>query len=399
MERPTLALKPKAERRLRGGHVWVYSNEVDTDTTPLADLEPGAEALIRTHDGKPLGVFMVNPHALICARLISRHPKQGLTKSLLKRRLEQADALRQALVGGTSYRMVYGDSDGLPGLVIDRFGQDFVIQNSVAGMEPWLPVVVRLLASKWEAGTIWLKNDGKMREVEGLPGEVTCAHGEARAELAVEENGVACRFNVLEGQKTGWFFDHRNNRARLNALIQRLDAPRVLDVFSYVGGWGVQALAHGAAEVDFVDASEPALQWAGDNAEAVGGAHRLLAGNAFDVLKALCGEKERYDVVVLDPPALIPRRKDIRNGEQAYRRLNQLALRLVKPGGWLMTGSCSMHLERARLLDLVRAASREVDRDVRLVWEGHQGEDHPILPAVPETAYLKAMLFHVSLVG
>ncbi|RMF12987.1 MAG: class I SAM-dependent rRNA methyltransferase, partial [Gammaproteobacteria bacterium] len=219
------------------------------------------------------------------------------------------------------------------------------------------------------------------------------------SELSVTENGVTFGFDVVSGQKTGWFFDHRNNRARLNALIAQLDAPRVLDVFSYVGGWGVQALAAGAAQVDFVDASGEVLEWASRNADTQAGDYQCLQGNAFEVLKALCEDKARYDVVILDPPALIPRRKDIRSGEQAYRRLNQLAMRLVQQGGWLMSASCSMHLGRDRLTDLVRAASREVDRDARLVWEGHQGEDHPILPAVPETAYLKAQLYQVEAVG
>ncbi|RMF16724.1 MAG: RlmI/RlmK family 23S rRNA methyltransferase, partial [Gammaproteobacteria bacterium] len=224
MDRPELKLRPRADRRIRAGHVWVYSNEVDTEATPLKALPAGGEATLLTHDGKVLGTVVLSPNHLICARLISRHGKQGLTRSLIKRRLEQADARRQVLIGGEHYRMVYGDSDGLPGLVIDRFGADFVIQSSLAALEPWLEVIVHVLASKWSARSVWLKNDGKMRAQEGLAEQVVCAHGPETSELSVTENGVTFGFDVVSGQKTGWFFDHRNNRARLNALIAQLDA-------------------------------------------------------------------------------------------------------------------------------------------------------------------------------
>lgn len=396
MNLPVLYLRKGAERRLRSGHLWVYSNEVDTRRTPLADFEAGAQAELRASNDKPLGTVFVNPHALICGRLISRDSRHGMTPQRLEQRLEAALVLREKLFPKPFYRWVFGDSDGLSGLVIDRFGDTVVVQISTAGMELLKEAIVRAVQRLVHPAAIVLKNDGKMRRVEGLESYVEQAHGPEVSVLQVEENDVRFEVDLAEGQKTGWFYDHRMNRQRLQAYSP---GKRVLDVFSYVGGWGIQAASAGAAQVTCVDSSSSAMDAVHHNAK-LNGLDNVdtLEGDAFDALKALCDEKEKYDIVVLDPPALIPRRRDQKAGEQAYARLNQLALRLLDRDGLLVSASCSMHLSQDKLVDIIRGSGRKIDRFVQLLEQGHQAPDHPTIPGIPETDYIKSC-FVRSLTG
>ncbi|KAA1171640.1 class I SAM-dependent rRNA methyltransferase [Marinobacter salinexigens] len=396
MNLPVLYLRKGAERRLRSGHLWVYSNEVDTRRTPLTDFEAGAQAELRASNDKPLGTVFVNPHALICGRLISRDPRHGMTPQRLEQRLEAALVLREKLFPKPFYRWVFGDSDGLSGLVIDRFGDTVVVQISTAGMELLKDTIVRAVQRLVHPSAVVLKNDGKMRRVEGLESYVEQAHGPEVSVLQVEENGVRFEVDLAEGQKTGWFYDHRMNRQRLQAYSP---GKRVLDVFSYVGGWGIQAASAGASQVTCVDSSSSAMDAVHHNAK-LNGLDNVdtLEGDAFDALKALCDEKEKYDIVVLDPPALIPRRRDQKAGEQAYARLNQLALRLLDRDGLLVSASCSMHLSQEKLVDIIRGSGRKIDRFVQLLEQGHQAPDHPTIPGIPETDYIKSC-FVRSLTG
>lgn len=388
MDFPVLYLRKGAERRLKAGHLWVYSNEVDTRRSPLTDFEAGAQAQLRAASDKPLGTLFVNPHALICGRLISRNPAAGMTPKRLTERLEAALRLRDRVFAEPWYRWVYGDGDGLSGLVIDRFGDVVVVQISTAGMETMRDAIVRGVQRLVHPRAIILKNDGKMRSVEGLASYVEQVEGDPVDVLQVRENGVRFEVPLSGGQKTGWFYDHRMNRARLQ---QYSPGCRVLDVFSYAGGWGLQAAAGGAASVTCVDSSRQALASVGHNAALNGFTGvETLEGDAFEVLKGLCDDKQKFDIVVLDPPALIPRRRDQKAGEQAYARLNQLALRLLERDGLLVSASCSMHLSRERLVDIIRGSARKVDRFVQLLEQGYQGPDHPMVPGIPETDYLKA---------
>ena len=391
-----LYLHRQAERRIRAGHLWIFSNEIDTARSPLSGFEPGEQARLLAAGGKPVGTVFVNPHTLISARLISRDPRQLFTPGLLEQRLARAIEWRHRIFDKPYYRLAYGDSDGLPGLVIDRYGAVCVVQIATAGMERMKASVVRALQRLVQAETVVFKNDGRMRQIEGLPEQIECGLGEMPETLVLEENGVS--FEVpMQGQKTGWFYDHRMNRRRLCHFAA---GQRVLDVFSYAGGWGVQAAVAGARSVSFVDSSATALDWAARNATRNGcgevGRHQ---GDAFAVLRELCDARERFDIVILDPPALIPRRRDRKAGEQAYQRLNELGLRLLSPGGLLVSASCSMHLAPDRLLDILRGAGRKVDRFLQVVEQGHQGPDHPVVPAVPETDYLKAFFVRSLLSG
>jgi 23S rRNA (cytosine1962-C5)-methyltransferase len=393
MELKTLRLNRHEERRLQGGHLWIYSNEINGKETPLKQFQRGEQVRVEAHSGKFLGIAYVNPHSLICGRLFSREP-HILDHALLLHRLEQALSLRSRLFDQPFYRLVYGESDLLPGLVVDRFGKHLSIQLNTAGMEVLKSEIIDALKTLLNPESILLRNDSSMRPLEGLPQEVVTAHGTPPQEVELLENGVRMLAPLHNGQKTGWFYDQRPNRAVLQRFVQ---GKRVLDVFSYIGGFGVQAAAFGAKEVMAVDSSRFALEMAEKNA-ALNGVENIFSGaegDAFDVLKALKQEGEQFDVIVVDPPAFIKRKKDHKEGLRAYHRINELAMRLLSDDGLLLSASCSMHLQRDELLDVLRNGGRRLDRHVQVLFEGTQGPDHPIHPAIPETCYLKAFLARV----
>lgn len=393
---PQLILKPQADRRLKLGHLWIFSNEVDVERSPLKGFAMGQQALVTTNTGKPLGISLMNPNGLICGRLISRDEKYPLNKSLLVHRINQSLALRELTFNEPYYRLIFGDADLLPGLVVDRFGDYLVVQIASAGMEAVKDEVIEALVQTLKPKGILLSNDHSARELEGLPEYVAVAYGEVPDSVELIENNTRFMAPIAGGQKTGWFYDHRVNRAQLQQYVK---GKRVLDVFSYIGGWGVQAAQAGASEVVCVDASESALAGVKQNAvlNGLGGCVKTLHGKAIDVMKELIANDERFDVVVLDPPAFIKRRKDQKAGEAAYRHINELGMRLLGRDGLLVSASCSMHLQKNTLLEIVRAAGRHLDRHVQIIGQGGQGPDHPVHPAIPETDYLKAVFARVYL--
>ena len=265
-----------------------------------------------------------------------------------------------------------------------------VCQLNTFGMERLAEVIVDALLKVVKPTAIVFKNDSSGRRQEQLERNVEVVYGELPESVLLEENGVQFTAPVLDGQKTGWFYDHRANRAWLN---RQVEGKRVLDLFSYVGGWGVQAAAHGASEVLCVDASGAALERVSGNAVLNGVEDRvsIAESDVFEALSALRAEGEQFDVIIADPPAFIRKRKDITNGERAYARLNREAMRLLGRDGLLMSGSCSMHLAPERLMDVVRGAVRHQDRHGQVIFQGHQASDHPVHPSIPETSYLKAL--------
>lgn len=389
-----LVLRKGEDRRLRTGHSWIFSNEIDTARTPLTGFEPGQAALILDQASKPLGTGYVNPHSLICARLVSRDPDYVLGKSLLVHRVQVAQSLRQRVFAEPYYRLVFGDSDGLPGLVLDQFGDTVVAQISTAGMERVKDDIVAAVTKVIKPACLIFRNDSSSRSFEGLELYTETALGNAPAQLTVRENGAQFQVAGLTGQKTGWFYDHRLNRQRMAAYVE---GKRVLDVFSYAGAWGIQAARAGAQEIWCVDASEPALESVRTNAElnGVGERVRTVAGDAFDILKQLRQERAHFDVVILDPPAFIRRKKDLEAGTDAYRRLNQAAMQVLEKDGVLVSASCSSYLSRDVLRNVLLASSRHVDRFLQILEQGHQGPDHPVHPAISETDYLKAFICRV----
>ncbi|MFT6388447.1 MAG: 23S rRNA (cytosine1962-C5)-methyltransferase [Cellvibrionaceae bacterium] len=391
---PHLILKSQSDRRLKLGHLWVFSNEVDTKQSPLKTFTMGQQALVTAHNGKSLGIAFMNPNGLICGRMVSRDAACPVNKSLFVHRFKQSLALRELVFSEPYYRLIYGDSDLLPGLVVDRFGDYLVVQIAGAGMELLKDDIVEALVQVIKPKGILLSNEHSARVLEGLPEYTEVAYGEVPECVELVENGTRFMAPVYGGQKTGWFYDHRINRAQLQHYVK---GKRVLDVFSYIGGWGVQAAVAGASEVTCVDASEQALAGVANNATMNDVADRVktIYGKAIDVLKRLIAEDERFDVIVLDPPAFIKRRKDQKAGEAAYRHINELAMRLLGRDGLLVSGSCSMHLSNATLVEIVRAAGRHLDRQVQIIAQGGQGPDHPVHPAIPETEYLKAVFARV----
>lgn len=395
MSYPELFLKKHEDKRLRQGHLWVFSNEVDTKRSPLEQFAAGDLAVVCDSGGKAMGVAYVNPNALICARLLTRKPNSSIGEKFFKTRIGQALALRARLFEQPYYRLVYGESDGMPGLVIDRYGSVLSVQITTAGMERHKQLLVKVLAELLQPEAILLKNDNSQRQLEQLTLEPELAYGELPERMLIEENGTRFYIDVAAGQKTGWFYDHRCSRAQFAGWAKGL---KVLDLFSYAGGWGVTAALAGAAEVVCVDSSETALALAAESADLNGVRHKMqfVRSDVFDYLKQAREQNLHFDAVVLDPPALIKRKKDYQAGYEAYRRLNTMALQILANGGLLVSASCSHHLSRSDLHDILRGCARHVDRHLVFVAGGGQGPDHPILPAMPETEYLKTFFCSVS---
>jgi 23S rRNA (cytosine1962-C5)-methyltransferase len=389
-----LRLRKDEDRRLRAGHLWVYSNEIDIDSTPLRDFQPGQPVAIQASNGKTLGTGYINPHALLCARLVSRDLEHPLGLSLLVHRLNVALSLRERLYDRPFYRLVYGEGDGLPGLIVDRYGDLCVAQLTTAGMDRLKDDIRAALQKVLKPAAVLWRNDGPMRELEGLERYVADAAGVVPEIVEIEEDGLRFQVAPRTGQKTGWFYDQRDNRTRLDRYVA---SRRVLDVFSYVGAWGVRAAVRGAREVLCVDSSAPAVERTAANAalNGVGDRVRTQQGDAFDVLKSLREARERFDVVIVDPPAFIKRRKDAKEGTLAYRRLNEMAMQVLERDGILVSCSCSQLLSREVLVQTLLQGARHLDRNLVILEQGRAGPDHPVHPAIPETDYLKAVFGRV----
>lgn len=382
----SLRLKAHEERRLRAGHLWAYSNEIDTAVTPLKGLKPGTLCRLEDARGKALGVGYVHPNVLLSVRLLTGQADALIDREWIERRLRQALSLRERLYPSPHYRLVFGESDGLPGLVIDRYGDLLSVQLSTAGMEALKEPLVEALQRLLKPKGILFRNDNAMRQTEGLPLEDE-VWGEVPEEVELLESGVRLLAPLRAGQKTGFFYDQHANRDRVLPYVR---GARVLDVFSYVGGWAARAAAAGAAAVACIDSSELALDYAARNMAAQGATPETLRGDALDLLKQLRAEGRQFDVVVVDPPALIKRKKDEEAGQAHYAALNRAAMHLLAADGILVSCSCSHHLSEEQLQRILLRESRQAGRRLQILERGGQGPDHPVHPAIPETLYLKA---------
>jgi 23S rRNA (cytosine1962-C5)-methyltransferase len=389
---PPLRLKRNEDRRLQAGHLWVFSNEVDTQQTPINKLKPGELVRVLAHNDRALGLAYANPSSLITARLLETWAIPDAR--WFEVRLRAALALRDRLYAAPYYRAVYGEADGLPGLVIDRYGERCVAQIGTAGMELMKPQIRAAVERVFECETLIFKNDGSARELEGLPAYVEAAKGRLEDTAAVVEGGLKFQVPLAAGQKTGWFFDQSANRHAFTKYVRA--GARVLDVFSYVGAWGARAAKDGAGEVICVDSSALALEFAVENARRNSLSVATRKGDAFDVLEALVEERARFDIVVIDPPAFAKRKKDLPKALAAYKRLNQLALRLLADDGILVSCSCSYHVSAEVLQDAIAKAARGAGKHLQVLEQGGQAPDHPIHPAIPETRYLKAYFCRVN---
>jgi 23S rRNA (cytosine1962-C5)-methyltransferase len=395
MSVPVLKLKRGEDRRLRAGHLWIFSNEVDTAATPLTQFEPGAAVQVHSDRDQFLGFAYVNPRTLIAARIVGRDAAYPLDGSLLVHRLRVALALREKLYREPYYRLAFGESDGLPGLVIDRYGDVLVAQSGTAGIDRMRAEVEAAVAQVVGARTLVWKNDSGARELEGLALDVSAAQSAAiPEEITVREQGAQFVAPLAQGQKTGWFYDQAANRERLRRYLPA--GARVLDVCSYVGAWAITAMKGGAGSATCVDSSATALGYAERNAKANGVAVETVRDDAFDALKALQEQGARFDVVILDPPAFAKRKKDVPQATAAYRKLNQLALPLIEGDGLLVSCTCSYHMPADELAAAIQGAARHTSRFVQILELGGQSPDHPVHPAIPETRYLKSFFCRVT---
>ena len=397
-ELPALRLKRNEDRRLHAGHLWIFSNEVDTQQTPLGRFKAGELVRVLAHNDRALGLAYVNPQSLISARMLGTWKIPDA--AWLAARIRTALSLRERLYAAPYYRLVYGESDGLPGLVVDRYGSACVAQIGTAGMERLKPQIQQALEQVLRCEALLFKNDGSTRDMEGLPSYVEAAKGRFDELSLVVEDGLEFQAPLAEGQKTGWFFDQAANRRALTKYVR--EGARVLDVFSYVGAWGVRAAHSGAREVLCVDSSAAALELAASNAqrnrvdERNGGKLTTVKGDAFDVLEDLAKKRARFDLVVIDPPAFAKRKKDLPKALAAYKRLNQLAMQVISDDGILVSCSCSYHVSAEELQDAIAKAARSADRHLQILEVGGQGPDHPVHPAIPETRYLKTYFCRVN---
>ena len=391
-ELPALRLKRNEDRRLHAGHLWIFSNEVDTRQTPLTKFKAGDLVRVLAHNDRALGLAYVNPQSLISARMLESWNLPDA--AWLATRIRAALALRERLYSTPYYRLVYGESDGLPGLVVDRYGSACVVQIGTAGMEKLKHEIRQALEEVLHCEALLFKNDSAAREMEGLPSYVEAATGSFEELGKVLEDGLEFRAPFALGQKTGWFFDQAANRGALPKYVRR--GARVLDVFSYVGAWGVRAAHSGAREVLCVDSSAAALELAVSNAERNKTKVVAVRGDAFDVLEDMGRSGARFDVLVIDPPAFAKRKKDLPKALAAYKRLNQLAMQVIADDGILVSCSCSHHVSPAELQDAIAKAARAADKHLQILEMGGQSPDHPVHPAIPETRYLKAYFCRVN---
>jgi 23S rRNA (cytosine1962-C5)-methyltransferase len=392
---PIVRLQPQRHRRVQSGHPWVYSNEIVMDAATKA-LPRGAMAAFHAHDQKFLGVGSFNPHTLIAGRIFTRHPVTAIDADWLATRLEAAVALRARLVPEPFYRLIHAEADGLPGLIIDRFDDALCVQLNIAGMDALWPELEVALRRVLEPRSLILRNDAFAREIEGLPREVRLIGDEPAAPMALRENNLTYFADLRGGQKTGWYFDQRDN----HALVARYagQAGSMLDLYTHGGGFALAAAKAGPGKVIGVDSSESALELARRAAEANDLASRceFQRADVFEDLGRRIGAKEKHAVVVADPPAFVKSRKDVAAGSRGYRKLAKMSAQVTAPGGVLFIASCSHNMELPNFIEQVAGGLNEAGRTGRILHTCFAAPDHPTHPHLPESAYLKGLLLVVD---
>jgi 23S rRNA (cytosine1962-C5)-methyltransferase len=378
--------------RIRQGHLWVFRTEIAAIEGEPADGDVVAVVNAR---GRVLGAGFLNRQSLITVRLLTEGDRD-VDEALLRSRLERALAFRQKVVSGTTaYRLVYGEGDLLPGLIVDRYADVLVMQTLTLGMDRRKALLADLLRDLVGPRAIYERNDPAVRRLEGLPRQAGWIAGGGATEVEVEEDGARFVVDIARGQKTGFFLDQRENRVHVAGMAP---GGEVLDCFAYTGAWGIHAARRGAARVTGVEISEEAVALATRNAALNDVADRcqFTCGNAFDELRRLAQAGARFDMVVLDPPAFVKTREALASGLAGYKEVNLRAFKMVRPGGWVVTCSCSYHVDERQFLSTVLEAARDARRDVRLVESRSQARDHPVHLAMPETRYLKCLILEVG---
>ena len=389
--RPQIRLKPREHKRVVQGHPWIYSNELVMDQAAKA-LPPGSLVTVLRDDGGAIGTAMFNPHTLIAARMLDERRDAPIDADWFGARLARALHLRAKLFDEPYYRLVHAEADGLPGLVIDRYGDVLVVALNTAGMAALAPAIEAALVALLQPRALLYAADSAARRLEGLEPESRIAFGTLDGPVPVRENGIAYRADLTGGQKTGWFFDQRDNRRFVAGLAR--DA-HVLDAYCYTGGFALACAKAGAASVLGLDRSREALALAEEAARAndVSALCRFETGEAFETLARFGADGARFDIVMADPPAFAKSRKDIGPALKGYRKLARLCAALTAEGGFFLLASCSHHITADALLAEARHALHDQGRKARLIRMAGAAPDHPLHPHLPESAYLKALVF------
>ena len=388
MSRKTIIV-PKGQRsRAREGSPWIFSNEIRMDQAAKA-LSPGTLVNVRGEDGRAFGTGYFNPKSLIAVRLLAQDCDVAIGASFFTERLKRALALRSAIYDKPFYRLFHAEGDGVPGLVIDRFDDHLTVQIGTAGMERQIEAITAALEEVIKPKTIILRNDAPSRALEGLETYVKALKGEAKR-IAVEENGARYIADLSEGQKTGWYYDQRDNRAFIAPFTK---GKSVLDAYSYTGGFGILAAKAGAKDVVCLDSSAPALAIAEESARLNGVRIKPVKADVFEELERLKAAGESFDIVLADPPPFVKSKKDLEPGAKAYRKLARLAAEVTAPGGVLMVASCSHNIPPERFAAECAQGLLRAGRRAAMIRQAGAGPDHPVHPLLPESAYLKAIVY------
>jgi 23S rRNA (cytosine1962-C5)-methyltransferase len=388
-KRPTVRLQPRQDARLRHGHPWAYSNEIMMDAEAKA-IPPGTAVTLTTAGGERLGVAFFNPHTLIAARVLARDTDAVIDRAFFAGRFTAALRLRERLYAEPYYRLIHAEADGLPAVIVDRMGDVLVVQLNAAGPDLAADDIIAALVETVGPKAVILKNDSPARALEGLATETRLAFGALSGPVELIENGARFQIDPLAGQKTGWFYDQRDSRA----FVARFAASAtVLDAYCYGGGFGIASALAGAASVTLLDRSAPALEAATRSAalNGVGARCHIRQQEVFEALDAMAAAAERFDIVIVDPPAFAKSRKDIPVAVKAYRKLVRQAAGLVSPGGILFAASCSHNVGVPEFAEAVARGLYDAGRQGRILRQAGAGPDHPVHPMLPESAYLKSL--------
>ena len=393
-DRASVKLMQGGDRRALTGHPWIFSNEVAMDAATKA-LPPGEIVTVERADGRALGVGLFNPRSLIAIRLLTRDASRAIDADFLAKRLKRAVKLRDRMIGVPHYRLIHAEADGLPGCVVDRFGDVLVVEPNSAGMERLSDQLVATLDKMLRPKAIVLSGDGPARALEGLEPMHRLAKGSLDGPIDVIEHGGHFLADASAGQKTGWFFDQRDNRLLAARFARDAD---VLDLYAYSGGFGIQAARHGAKSVLCVDRSSPAIALVRQAAERNEAAARVTTevAEAFEFLEMAAATHRTFDLVIADPPAFVEAKKDFHQGGRAYRKLARMCASRVRSGGFLFLASCSHHMPAEEFQAQVARGLHEAGRAGRILYATGAGPDHPVHPMLPESAYLKALLLQVD---
>lgn len=391
---PQITILPGKHKRAKSGHPWIYANEIAM-TPETKALPPGTLVSVVNSGNEPMGTAFFSAHTLVVARMLSKRPAQPFTAAFVAERLRRAIAWRSKLFSEPYYRLAHAEADGLPGLIIDRFGDGLVCQFNTAGLELHREAVLAGIEEALQPEWLLLRNDTTQRELERLPSAVEMVKGSAPSPLEIVENGLTYLSNPADGQKTGWFYDQRLNRAMVAELAK--DA-RVLDAYSYLGGFGLLAAKNGASKVTLLDRSADALDMAAEAAARNGLGDQVSTERAevFQALTNYASDGRQFDVVVIDPPAFAKSKKDLQVALRGYRKLARLAAKTVAPGGFLLAASCSHTVDPPSFALETSRGIQESGRSARILRATGASPDHPTHPQLPESAYLKALLYHLD---